>query len=132
MYHIMIFLFIFTFQEFLKLYPKCMESSRSLYSKLQSVEKDEAKAFITSPVRSNSIDHHQMAPPATQILEKSTSLPEPLKAVQPLTLKPLSEVKIKEEPSENILGKICDMTLILILKKFLKKKPQDADFKLPS
>ena len=110
MYHIMIFLFIFTFQEFLKLYPKCMESSRSLYSKLQSVEKDEAKAFITSPVRSNSIDHHQMAPPATQILEKSTSLPEPLKAVQPLTLKPLSEVKIKEEASENILGKICDMT----------------------
>jgi hypothetical protein len=111
MYHIVIFLF--TFQEFLKLYPKCMESSRSLYSKLQSVEKDEAKAFITSPVRSNSIDHHQMAPPATPILEKSTSLPEPLKAVQPLTLKPLSEVKIKEEPSENILGKVCDMTLTI-------------------
>ena len=82
-----------------------MESSRSLYSKLQSVEKDEAKAFIASPVRSNSIDHHQMAPPAPQILEKSISLPEPLKAVQPLTLKPLSEVKIKEEPSENVLGK---------------------------
>lgn len=27
-------------KEFLQLYPKCMESSRSLYSKLQSVEKD--------------------------------------------------------------------------------------------
>ena len=111
MYHIVIILFIFTFQEFLKLYPKCMESSRSLYSKLQSVEKDEAKAFIASPVRSNSIDHHQMAPPAPQILEKSISLPEPLKTVQPLTLKPLSEVKIKEEPSENVLGKTCDMRL---------------------
>ena len=122
MYHIVIFLF--TFQEFLKLYPKCMESSRSLYSKLQSVEKDEAKAFITSPVRSNSIDHHQMAPPATPILEKSTSLPEPLKAVQPLTLKPLSEVKIKEEPSENILGKVFwyDIDYLLIFKKFPKKK----------
>jgi hypothetical protein len=97
--------YFFTFQEFLKLYPKCMESSRSLYSKLQSVEKDEAKAFITSPVRSNSTDYHQMAPPAPQILEKSLSLPEPIKAVKLLTLKPLSEVKIKEEPSENVLGR---------------------------
>ena len=35
-------------KEFLKLYPKCMESSRSLYSKLQSIEKDEAKGRIIS------------------------------------------------------------------------------------
>lgn len=46
-------------KEFLKLYPKCMESARSLYSKLQSVEKDlassPAKAF-DPPSRSSSID----------------------------------------------------------------------------
>lgn len=28
-------------KEFQKLYPKCMESSRSIYSKLQSIEKEE-------------------------------------------------------------------------------------------
>jgi hypothetical protein len=29
-------------QQFTKMYPKCMESSRSIFARLQSIEKDDA------------------------------------------------------------------------------------------
>ncbi len=49
-------------REFQKLYPKCMESSRSLYSRLQSIEKQHPQLVVSSEnnsvSRSNSTDDH--------------------------------------------------------------------------
>ena len=77
-------------KEFLKLYPKCMESSRSLYSKLQSIEKDEAKV-INSPIRSNSIE--EKVTPAPQVT------PEPLNVSKSED----EPIKIKEEPRDSFI-----------------------------
>ena len=72
-----------------------MESSRSLYSKLQSIEKDEALKGINSPIRSNSTDHQVIV----QQAPASIMIPEPVKVS-----KPLGEINIKQEPLENIQG----------------------------
>ena len=75
-----------------------MESSRSLYSKLQSIEKQEdASKTINSPIRSHSTDHQVTQPPQAP----ATMIPEPVKVS-----KPLVELNIKQEPLENIQGNI--------------------------
>ena len=78
-------------RQFQTLYPKCMESSRSLYSKLQSIEKDELKSIMSSPVRNYE-----------KTYEKIQTIPENKIKKEVSEEQPISDSSSKESVKENV------------------------------